>query len=331
MSRRTVRATPQDDGQRADVVLGRRLDGVSRRSARQLGLRGRLFIDGHPRAPSTRVTTGQDVALQWPDEAPAPHLDLLALTPRIVYVAKPCGVHTHRLRPDDPPSVADSVVARFPECASASEHAREMGALHRLDAPTSGVLAFARDRETWRAGRAAFDARAVDKLYLAVSQAGPRAPWPPRGLGLAPPAPDASPTLGAGVRVDLPLGDGSAGQVIARPDGRAAHTDVWAIALQREATCTRGIFLLRLHSGHRHQARAHLATVGWPICGDPRYPAPGPALPSPRLLLHALSLDLSGALPGERRVICPWPIAFRTAWARMRHSPRRRVDRFAGG
>ncbi|HET6585362.1 MAG TPA: S4 domain-containing protein, partial [Nannocystaceae bacterium] len=112
----------EDVGERADVVLARRVPALSRRVARALALRGQLKIDGHAAPPSTRVALGQSLRLELGPAAAAPAGEptILATTDRFVYADKPSGWHTHRLRPDDPPSLVDWVSSRHPECAAAS-------------------------------------------------------------------------------------------------------------------------------------------------------------------------------------------------------------------
>ncbi len=312
---------PADVGARADVVLGRRCPGLSRHVARRLALAGRLRVDGRPAPPSQRVALGQQRALHLP-AAPAaepPPLHLLAVTDRLVYALKPPGLATHRLGPDEPLALADRVALTFPECQVAADDPREAGALHRLDRLTSGVVAFARDRATWLAGRAAFSAGAVQKRYAARVR--PPAPlatsWPPRvpepaWLTLSPPialgplaldlarAADLALHLPA-VVVDAPLGHGRSRRVVqVRADGQPARSRIHPLA---ELNGGDLLTLVDLSTGRRHQARVHLAWLGLPIVGDDLYQGS----PAPRLCLHAWSIDLGAALNGEVEVLAPLP------------------------
>lgn len=292
----TCVAAPEDEGARADVVLGRRLPGVSRRVARELALAGRLQIDGVRAPPSRRVAAGERLSLQTSSPAAAhPALVVLALTPRICYVAKPAGVHTHRLRPDDPPALADWVAAERPECEAASIDPREAGALHRLDRETSGVVAFARARDVWLAGRAAFADARVRKRYVALTAC------PPGHLGPPAPGPWLRPE-GDTLVISAPLGRGDArSRVAVRPDGAPALTRLTPLS----PPGPRRAWSLDLVTGRRHQARVHLAWLGLPIVGDDLY---GGA-PADRLYLHALRLDLSAAIADEVPVDAPLPFA----------------------
>jgi 23S rRNA pseudouridine1911/1915/1917 synthase len=311
----TCTVRDDDDGSRADVVLGRRIPELSRRVARTMALDGRLRIDGHRAAPSTRVRAGQVLELSWPTIEPPDPLALtsiLRVTDAFVYVDKPPGVHTHRLRPSDPPALADAVVTRHPECATASAEPREQGAVHRLDKTTSGVVAFARTPSAWVAARRALADGTVEKLYFAVCR------WRPE-QGAAPSEPDASSppfpasaldpalrprTEPPALSITAPIGRGHArDRVRIRADGLPARTLVWR--LDPDAAST-GVVpcLLRLFSGRRHQARVHLAHVGLPIVGDAFY---GCADGASRPLLHALRIDLSTCCRDETPVAAPMP------------------------
>jgi 23S rRNA pseudouridine1911/1915/1917 synthase len=287
---------PADLGERADVVLGRRTPGLSRRAARASGLDGRLRINGRRATPSTRVALGDRLELDTSASettAPGsmPDVEVLCATTRFVYVDKPAGMHTHRLRPSDPPCVADVVARRFPECATASEHPREGGAIHRLDRETSGVLAFARSRRDWTAGRRAIESGAF-KLYLAVASGVPR--WPDRlpGATLVTEAfPDPPPWMpapsGSGFELRSRIGRGrDPTRQAVRVDGTPAVSRVWPL---RPGPATTWSVAVQLLTGRRHQARVHLASVGLPIVGDARYGPEGSAGP---LHLRAVTLRL---------------------------------------
>lgn len=314
----------EDAGQRADVVLGRRIEGLSRRVARQRALAGALQIDGRRAPPSQRVQLGARLQLSLQRVvADPPALVVLADNPRFVYVDKPAGMHTVRLRPDDPPTLADAVVATFPECRDAGEDPLEGGAVHRLDRATSGVVCFARTREAWEAARAALSAGVgagprIDKTYVARTTAALPDPVPLLSAGsvrrVTRPAPtlegvlDGGTTSEEGLCIDAPLGasSGPAGtRTVALSDrGRDAITEVWAITSAPALAV-----VLALRTGHRHQARVHLAALGCPIVGDRLYGEPGGC---PPLRLHAAAIDLHGVLPDEHRVVAPLPDGF---WA----------------
>ena len=110
--------------------------------------------------------------LEPPAGAPVPDagdpLHVLAGSLRWLVADKPAGMATHPLRADERGTLANAVAAEYPECAEASLDPREGGAVHRLDADTSGCVIFARDREAWETLRGQLTARTVEKVYLAL-------------------------------------------------------------------------------------------------------------------------------------------------------------------
>lgn len=297
-----------DVGKRADVVMGRHLGGVSRRAARALGLEGHLFVNGKRASPSTRVALGDRLALRIARHGPPAPVTVLQCTDDFVYVQKPAGLHTQRLRPDDPATLADAVALAHPECRAASPDPRQGGAVHRLDRDTTGVVAFARSLDAWRAAREGFVSRQVLKLYRArVAPTDDAQAWPPERFGLSPvtesaPSGSWAPPTVDGLRIAAPLGSSGRRLVAVRDSGRAAISVAWPLP-QDDAEPSREDLLVQLVTGHRHQARVHLAWLGRPIVGDPQYGGPEAA----HMFLHAAVLDLSAACPREPRVEAPLP------------------------
>lgn len=313
-----------DAGERADVILGRRLPGVSRRVARRLALEGRLTLDGHRCPPSARVPLGSRLALRVQAPAPAPSPTILERTASFVYAYKPAGMHTHRLRPDDAATLADAVGLVHPECLHAGPDPRQGGAVHRLDRETTGVVAFARTLDAWRLARAGFGAREMLKIYRARVRPDD-GPWPPHQLGVSavpsppPPGPWPAPT-GPGVEIDAPLAAAGRHRVAVRAGGRPSVTLAWPLPADDPAHPE---LLLQLVTGHRHQARVHLAWIERPIVGDAAYGGP----PATRLRLHAAALDLSAACPGEPFVAASLPDDWTVdAWSEPDDAPEPRSD-----
>lgn len=327
-----------DAGERADVVLGRCVDGLSRRQARDLARAGGLTIEGRRRPPSTRVRAGERVCLDLDvgadadavaaREARLASLAVVGQTAQFLYVLKPAGVHTVALTPGQPGTLATAVAERFPECARASIDPREGGAVHRLDQATSGVVAFARTRSAWEQARAGFSDERVIKHYLAVSAPAGALEWPPplpedglRGWVLptdealeSPWLPDTPVLDEPTVRVRAALGRGEGrARCAVRLDGNRASTRIRPLARRDD----RWLLALALDTGRRHQARVHLSWIGLPIVGDALYghglgagPTNSERTGAPAIHLHAVGIDLSAVLATESAVIAPPPPGF---------------------
>jgi tRNA pseudouridine32 synthase/23S rRNA pseudouridine746 synthase len=164
--------------------------------------------------------------------------------------------------------------------------------VHRLDRDTSGVILTARSQPAAAFLGKAMMSRRVKKTYLAI---------------VAPGAPD--PREGG---VEAFLRKESQGReaymkVCAsdHPEAQAASTLYRTLA----ANETAALVELAPRTGRMHQLRVHMASIGRPIAGDPRY---GGALvlagaPAPRLMLHAAALVFPHPAGGERRIEAPIP------------------------
>ena len=152
--------------------------------------------------------------------------------------------------------------------------------IHRLDAPTSGLLMIAATKLA--ASRVGDDLRRrkVRKRYLAMSQGEPPA-W-------------------RETEVDAPIGkEGSRYLVTEEGKGLSAKTKLTLLARSGEKL----LFMAEPLTGRTHQIRLHMAFLGYPVSGDKFY---GGA-PDLRLMLRASGLAFRH--PGDARELVfggPW-------------------------
>jgi 23S rRNA pseudouridine1911/1915/1917 synthase len=297
----------EEVGQRLDRFLVARVPGMSRARARSLTADGRVRINGRRAKKGDRVGSGDQVRLDEPPPAsawaaePDPDLPLRVVheDARVVVVDKDAGVPSHPLRPGETGTVAQALLARYPEMAGVGYGPREPGLVHRLDTDTSGLLVAARDTDAFERLRASLRQGAFDKGYVALCAGRLGAPqivdWPI--------ATDRSHPR----RVRVCRDPGEATRLRARP----AETEV----LEAEAVpgLPGGPFTyvtVRARMARRHQVRAHLAALGHPLAGDALYG--GPALPGlDRHFLHASHLELPHPDGGVVKVTAPVPEALK--------------------
>jgi 23S rRNA pseudouridine1911/1915/1917 synthase len=274
--------------------------GLGRAAVKRAFLLGEVRVGGRRARASDPARPGALVSIELEDAAGSPTPDpgaalvVLLEHPRLLVVDKPAGVAVHPLAPGEGGTLANAVVARHPECASASPDPREGGAVQRLDTDTSGCVAFARDREAWEEIHRALQERRVDKLYLALVAGRVTAggvvsvPLAQRG-GRAVPAPDA-------------LAEERLRAKGLRP--RAAETR-WEVARRFERHT---LLRVRILTGVMHQIRAHLAHLGHPVAGDPLYGGEAAAVAGlHRQFLHASRLALDAPGGGRIDVESPLP------------------------
>jgi tRNA pseudouridine32 synthase / 23S rRNA pseudouridine746 synthase len=186
---------------------------------------------------------------------------ILFIDAEAIIVDKPSGL------PVDPPRDGSLSVASHLDSMRFG-FARLPAPVHRLDRDTSGCLLLARNPRSLRRFNAAFEAGAVEKIYLAVLNG----------------VPDASEGL-----IDLPLSKTSTREegwkmIVDQRGGKAARTG-WTRLGVRDG---KALIAFRPQTGRTHQLRVHaLAGLGHAIAGDPVYG--GGAGP---FMLHASGLSL---------------------------------------
>jgi 23S rRNA pseudouridine1911/1915/1917 synthase len=246
--------------------------------------------------------------LEPPAGAPIPDagdpLRILAGTLHWLVADKPAGVATHPLRADERGTLANAVAAEYPECSEASVDPREGGAVHRLDADTSGCVIFARSRQAWEMLRAQLTARTVEKVYLAlvagkVSSGGVCSVPLAQRAGRSVPVPDER-------------GPGRAPSRAGTP--RPAETR-WEVA---RAFPHHTLLEVRIPTGAMHQIRAHMAFLGHPVAGDVDYGGAAAALPGlSRHFLHAWKVEFERPEGGRVEVQSPLPPELAEALERL--------------
>jgi 23S rRNA pseudouridine1911/1915/1917 synthase len=253
---------PADLADRLDRTLPRLVPDLSRGAARRLIAAGAVFLNGRRcRVASRTVRPGDRLRVESsvPARGAATELAILYANDELIAVDKPAGM------PSAPTRAAAAGTAL--ELLRAQLRRRDgqparLWSVHRLDTDTSGVLLFARSRAAAAALSAAFRSRGVVKTYRA------------RVVG-RPPTRTGS--------IEQPLVD-RAGRAAVDPRGRQARTDWRSIGECENHT----VVEVTPHTGRMHQIRVHLTALGCPIVGDRSYGGP----PAPRLMLHALSVDV---------------------------------------
>jgi 23S rRNA pseudouridine1911/1915/1917 synthase len=268
-----------EGGQRLDRLIAQR-GGVGRRRARELCEAGRVSVDGRRGDASDTVPAGALVAFDAPPDGAEPDagapLDVRLETDQLVVAYKPAGQPTAPLRTGERGTLANALLARYPEMATLGRQPREPGLVHRLDTQTSGLVVAARTADAFERLSDALERGRLEKRYLAI-------------VGNV-----ELPVTGA---VDTPLAPDPRrkGRVVAVADctpGYARTSLTRFRVLERRSLLA--LVELTMSKGFRHQIRAHLASVGAPLVGDALYG--GPAWPEHpgRHALHASYVAWAG-------------------------------------
>lgn len=185
---------------------------------------------------------------------------ILHETADYIAIHKPPGIHSHPLRYGDKDTVLNALAMQGKlEALEIHPEAYDRGLLYRLDQETSGVLLLAKNEALFQTVRGEFATAMKRKLYWAVVAGSfdKEGEWRHR---LAPFGPK-----GAKQRVD---DSGTEGVLTVKK------------LLEKDG---RTLVLVSLKTGLRHQIRAQLASLGFPLLGDELYGGSR----APRLFLHA--------------------------------------------
>jgi 23S rRNA pseudouridine1911/1915/1917 synthase len=246
----------------------------------------RLWIDrpGSARAPArTGQQSGLDVVYE--DDA-------------LLVVNKPAGILSVPLeRKFDAPSVYGQIERRF-----RSHGKRRPFIVHRIDQDTSGLVVFAKDRESQKRVQAQFAAQTAERVYLAVVYGRPS---PPEGTW----------------KDTLVWDEKALIQKKARSEDPRA-TDALSRYRTVETFGDASLLEVRLQTGRRNQIRIQAGLRGLALVGEERY-VYGPEIRRPivfgRQALHAYRLGFSHPADGRAMTLeAPLPPDFTDLLARLR-------------
>ena len=211
---------------RLDQAIAARFPEISRRNARELLSQHRVLVNERPVSVASRIVAPTDriVIVDAPEE-----LRILTTNDRWLAVDKPAGLAIQPDRERSRRSVEELLRVQLKR--GGTPH--ELYLVHRLDTGTSGVVIFARSRDSAAELSAAFAEGQMRKLYSAVVEG----------------------RLTDPVTIDTPVREKNAITVV-----RPLNPSKFGTLIEAEPK-----------TGRTHQIRMHLASIKHPVVGDRRY------------------------------------------------------------
>lgn len=285
-----LRATEGEAGLRLDAWLAGRFPNVPRAAVRRLLEAGGVTCAGRPCAKGDRVRVGAAYGLarepRVAEVAPNPDLPLevIAEDDAVLALRKPAGMDCQPNAPEETDTLANALLARFPDVAGVGDGPLTCGILHRIDRDTSGLVLAARTQAVYAALRAQFAAHTVAKRYVALVAGTVRTAGRLEHL------------LAHNPRCPGRMVDAAVWRDAKRP--MRAVTEYTPLRTLRVGGCPCTLLSVDIRTGVTHQIRAQLSFAGMPIVGDRRYG--GLLLEGfPRHFLHALSATFTHPLTGQ--------------------------------
>ena len=253
------------------TFLNTQLKGWTRNKIKQRLKAGCVFVNSQPIMQyDYELKVGDDVEVRAAVKnmhGGTSRLEILYSDNDLIAVNKPAGLLSVASADEN----KNHALAILRNQLSRPKRSVKLWPVHRLDRDTSGVLLFATSREMREAVNAGWSS--AEKIYLAVVEGCPN---PSQG------------TIDQPLRMDSEKYHMNVGS---HPEAKKAitHFDT------RRSVKGRALLEVQLETGRQHQIRAHLAWLGHPVIGDPRYGTDGP-----RMGLHALRLSITRPKTGKR-------------------------------
>ncbi len=168
--------TVEKGGGRLDAVLLHKYPSSTRAFCREACASGDILVNGRPAIKGLKLRGGEDVLVKSLAESsdncvrpdPSVNVDCIFSDDSLLAFDKPVGQPVQPLSRHETGTLANGVAARWPETIPLGDRPLMAGAIHRIDADTSGLVLFARTAAAFEALRAQFAAQTVRKTYLAL-------------------------------------------------------------------------------------------------------------------------------------------------------------------
>ena len=272
-------------GSRLDVYLAGQVPGLSRAAAGKLIDAGKVLVEGKAGKASVRLREGDKITVELvtADETAgglkpqAIPLKILHVDEDVIVLDKPSGLVVHPGAGNEAGTLANALLALFPEIAGVGPEERP-GIVHRLDKGTSGVMVVARSPRAYASLVVQFKRHDIRKTYIGLVYGR---------------------VASAEGHIDWPIGrHATKRKKISTHSKNPRQAETFFRVLEALPCAT--LLEVTPLTGRTHQIRVHLAAAGHPIVGDALYGRKKEAKKYPRIFLHARFLSFLHPGTGER-------------------------------
>lgn len=170
----TIKA--KQSGVRLDAALFTEFPSSSKAFIKAAIETGGVLVNSRRTAKGLKLKGGENIEiielLEQSDNTvtptPGAKLEVVFEDDSLVAFDKPSGMPVQPLDCRETGTLMNAAVARYPECAGIGDSPLMAGALHRIDADTSGLVIAARTQSAFEHLRAQFSRQTVEKTYLAL-------------------------------------------------------------------------------------------------------------------------------------------------------------------
>ena len=284
MAEESKQYTADKEGERLDVFLTRMEPELSRAHIQKIVAAGKAEVSGRARKSNYKLQAGEMVLLTIPAAQPVAilpediPLDVLYEDADIIVVNKPRGMVVHPATGVYSGTLVNALLFHCHDLSGINGEIRP-GIVHRLDKDTSGVMVAAKNDAAHIDLAEQIRTKTAHRIYNAI--------------------------VCGNIREEAGIIKGDIGRhptdrkkmAIVHEHGKPAVTHFRVLERFGDYTLVE----CRLETGRTHQIRVHMASIGHPVLGDPKY---GPRKACPFAIegqaLHSLSLSLTHPVTLER-------------------------------
>jgi 23S rRNA pseudouridine1911/1915/1917 synthase len=252
-----VRLAPAHAGWRLDRALADAVPTLSRERLKALIRSGAVEAEGKSlRDPATKVRGEEALRLAVPEpkqahnEAQDIPLTVLFEDEHLLVIDKAAGLVVHPAAGNFDGTLVNALLHHCGNSLSGIGGVARPGIVHRIDKDTSGLLVVAKTDVAHEGLAKQFAAHSIDRRYLAIV--------------------NGVPTASEGT-IDAPLARSSTNRkkiaIVKGTRGKRAVTHWRRLHVLNDAALVE----CRLETGRTHQVRVHMASIGYPLLGDPVY------------------------------------------------------------
>ena len=282
--------TADRSGERADQLLARSVEGLTRSGAQKLLEQGLVTRDGKPVKKNDKPAPGAVLTVELPEPenvdivAQNIPLDVVYEDADVIVVNKPVGLVVHPAPGHPDGTLVNALLWHCGDSLSGINGEKRPGIVHRIDRDTSGLIIAAKNDAAHLALAEQLQDHSLSRIYECVVQGNLR-----EDEG----------------SIDAPIARHRTDRkrMAVTPDGKRAVTHYTVLGRYNGYTHVR----CRLETGRTHQIRVHMAHIGHPLLGDTVYG--GRAVRSlAGQCLHARQLTFVHPRTGDRITVeCPLP------------------------
>jgi len=269
--------------ERLDIFLTGQLPDMSRSHIQKLIAAGQATVQGKVAKANLKLRSGDVVRLTVPEPEPIETLpediplDVLYEDREVIVVNKPRGMVVHPAAGNYRGTLVNALLGHSGDLSGINGALRP-GIVHRLDKDTSGVMVVAKTDRAHQSLAQQIKEHSAKRKYIAIVHGSLQAE---DGL------------------IDAPIGrhhDDRKKMAVTFEHSREAQTRFRVLERLGQYT----VVECRLATGRTHQIRVHMAYIGHPVVGDPKYGPKNRNFPIAGQALHSAELVFCHPLSGEQ-------------------------------